>query len=63
MRFRDRLQHMMYGRYGQDQLGMFCFAAYIVMWIISMFFRGTVFALVLNTLDLVFVAVYFFRFF
>ena len=63
MRFRDRLQRMMYGRYGQDQLGMFCFAAYVVIWIVSMFFRGTVSALVLNTLDLFFVAAYFFRFF
>ncbi len=63
MRFRDRLQHMVYGRNGQDQLGMFCFAACMVFWVISKFFRGTAFALVLNTLDLALAAVYFYRFF
>lgn len=63
MRLRERFQRMMYGRYGQDQLGMFCFAAYIVIWIVALLFRGTRIALVLTTLDYLFVIVYFFRFF
>lgn len=63
MRLRERFQRMMYGRYGQDQLGMFCFAAYIVIWIVALLFRGTRIALVLTTLGYLFVIVYFFRFF
>lgn len=63
MRFLGRFQRMMYGRYGQDQLGMFCFVMYVVLWLVSMFFRGTRIALVLNVLEIMLVAVYFFRFF
>lgn len=63
MRFRERFQRMMYGRYGNDQLGTFCFAAYIVVWMVSLFFKGTRIALVLNGLGYVFVIAYFFRFF
>lgn len=63
MRLRERFQRMMYGRYGSDQLGMFCFAAYLLIWLFTMFFRGTRFALVLNLLSYLFVIAYFFRFF
>lgn len=63
MRFGGRFQRMMYGRYGQDQLGIFCFAAYVVVWLISMFLRGTRIALVLNVIEVMLVAAYFFRFF
>ncbi len=63
MRLRDRLQRMMYGRYGNDQLGIFCFVMYFAIWIITVFFRGTRAALVLNTVSYVFVILYFYRFF
>lgn len=63
MRLRERFQRMMYGRYGSDQLGMFCFAAYLVIWLLTMFFRGTRFALILNSISYLFVIAYFFRFF
>lgn len=53
----------MYGRYGQDQLGTFCFAAYLVIWLVALLFRGTRVSFVLGTLDYLFVIVYFFRFF
>jgi hypothetical protein len=54
---------MMYGRYGNDQLGKFCFVAYLVCWVLMMFSRGTRIALVLNGLCYVLVIVYVFRFF
>lgn len=63
MRLRERFQRMMYGRYGQDQLGTFCFAAYLVIWLVALLFRGTRVSFVLGTLDYLFVIVYFFRFF
>ncbi len=63
MRFRERFQRMMYGRYGSDQLGVFCFVAYLVVWGLTMCFRGTRFALALNLLSYLFVIAYFFRFF
>lgn len=63
MRLRERFQRMMYGRYGNDQLGKFCFVAYLVCWVLMMFSRGTRIALVLNGLCYVLVIVYVFRFF
>lgn len=63
MRLRERFQRMMYGRYGSDQLGVFCFVAYLVIWIVTMFFRGTRLALVLSAFSYLFVIAYFFRFF
>lgn len=63
MRLRDRLQRFMYGRYGNDQLGMFCFAAYAVIWIVSMMFRRTWTGVVLTVIDYLIVLTYFFRFF
>lgn len=64
MRLRERLQRLMYGRYAHyDQLGVFCFVVYIIVWIISVLFRGTRVASLLATLDILFVIVFFFRFF
>lgn len=63
MRLRERFQRMMYGRYGNDQLGMFCFVVYIVIWILTFFFRGTRVVLVLTPFAYLFVIAYFFRFF
>lgn len=37
MGFRDRLQRFMYGRYGQDQLGIFLMAFAMVLFTISIF--------------------------
>lgn len=53
----------MFGRYGQDQLGTFCFVTYVVIWLVALLFRGTRFSFILTTFDYLFVIVYFFRFF
>lgn len=37
MRLRERFQRMMYGRYGSDQLSMFCFVLYLVIWVVGLF--------------------------
>lgn len=63
MRLREQIQRMMYGRYGNDQLGMFCFGLYVMFWIVSLGFRGTFFGRILSVADYVFVIIYFFRFF
>ena len=63
MRLRDRLQRFMYGRYGNDQLSTFCFAAFAVIWLVSMLFRGTWIGTLLTVIDYLIVLTYFFRFF
>ncbi len=63
MRLRERFQRMMYGRYGNDQLGVFCFVTYLVIWFVSLFFRGTRVQLVLNPISYLFAIAYFYRFF
>ncbi len=63
MRWRERVQRMMYGRYGNDKLGNCCFAAYIIIWILSLFFRRTPVFPVLSVCCWALVFVYFFRFF
>ena len=63
MRFRERLQRMMFGRYGSDQLGVFCFAAYLFLWVLSICFRGTRIMMILTPVSYLFVLAYFFRFF
>lgn len=63
MRLRERFQRMMYGRYGNDQLGMFCFFAYLAIWFVTMLFRGSRVAAVLTVISYMFAIVYFFRFF
>lgn len=63
MRFRERIQRMMYGRYGNDQLGLFCFVMYLVLWLATAFFRGSRIAVVLSGISYVFVIAYFVRFF
>nr|MBP3599392.1 hypothetical protein [Eubacterium sp.] len=63
MRLRERFQRMMYGRYGNDSLGTFCFVMYLVLWFVTMFFRKTPVQFVLNVVAYVFVIAYFYRFF
>lgn len=62
-RFAQRFQQFMYGRYGSDQLGTGTFVLYLVLWIVSMFFRGTMVGMVLMVLEYILVAFYLFRFF
>ncbi len=63
MRFRERFQRMMYGRYGNDKLGQFCFFAYLVLWVLSIAFRRTFVANIFNILSLLCAIFYFYRFF
>lgn len=63
MRLREQIRRMMYGRYGNDQLGMFCFGMYMFIWLVSLGFRRTWFGRILSVADWGFVIVYFFRFF
>lgn len=63
MGLRERLRRMMYGRYGNDQLGMFCFGMYVLIWFVSLVFRRTLFGRILSVADYGFVIVYFVRFF
>lgn len=62
MRLWERVQRMLYGRYGNDQLGMFCFAVYVVFWLLSLLFRRSAVGLVLSTACYLLIIVYFFRF-
>lgn len=63
MRLRERLQRMMYGRYGSDQLGMFCFIVYLAVWVFTIFFRNSYVSMILTALSWLFVIAYFYRFF
>lgn len=62
MRLRDRFQRMMYGRYGSDQLGIACLVLYFVIWVISLFVRGTNWMRLLTPVSFLLVFIYFFRF-
>ena len=63
MRLRERFQRMMYGRYGSDQLSMFCFVLYLVIWVVGLFIRVPQVRIGLNLFSYVIIFVYFFRFF
>ena len=58
----DRIRRFMYGRYGgNDALSRFLFAAYLVFVVLTLFFRHSVFGLVLRLLGMLVVVFYFFR--
>ena len=63
MRLRERFQRMMYGRYGSDQLSMFFFVLYLVIWIVGFFIRVPQVRMALNLVSYVIIFLYFFRFF
>lgn len=63
MRIRERFQRMMYGRYGNDPLGMTCFGVYLLLWFVSLFFRRTILPQILTPISYIFVIIYFYRFF
>ncbi len=63
MRLRERFQRMMYGRYGSDSLGAFCFVMYLLIWFVTLFFRGTRVQLIFTPISYFFVLLYFYRFF
>ena len=60
--FRDKLNRMMYGRYGSDQLSRFCFVLYLVIWVVGLFIRVPQVRIGLNLFSYVIIFVYFFRF-
>lgn len=55
------LRRMMFGRYGNDQLGNFLFILYILLFLLQILFRGSVAGPVLMMVSYVLVIVYFFR--
>lgn len=55
------LRRMMYGRYGNDQLGNFCFALYLLLFVLQLVFRKTPVSMVFILLSYVTIIVYFFR--
>lgn len=64
MRLRERFQRFMYGRYGHDKLGFFCFITYFVLYFITMiFFRRSPVSYTLYGIGYVIIILYFFRFF
>lgn len=57
------LRKMMVGRYGNDSLGNFFFAIYLLLFVLQLIFRGTPASLVCIFLGYVMIIAYFFRFF
>ncbi len=55
------LRRFMYGRYGTDQLSMFLFVCYILLFLLEMFLKNTVAAPILMTLSYLIIFLYFFR--
>lgn len=55
------LRRMMYGRYGNDQLGNFLFVLYLVLFVAQLIFRGTVLSQIFVMLSYLLIIVYFFR--
>ena len=55
------LRRMMYGRYGNDQLGNFCFIVYLILFVLQIIFRGTIAGNILTTVCFAVVIIYFFR--
>lgn len=55
------LRRMMYGRYGNDQLGNFCFIIYLILFVLQLIFRGTVAGNILIGVSYVLIIIYFFR--
>ena len=63
MRFREKLQQFMYGRYGMDGLGRFIMWVALGCIVVSWFTGGTVAGSVLNTLALALLILGYFRMF
>ncbi len=59
MKFRDKFQNFMYGRYGPDDLYNFLFKLYIFLFILNIFIKNNI----LNMLELVIIFIMFYRFF
>lgn len=55
------LRRVMYGRYGNDQLGYFLFALYLVLFVAQLAFRGTLAGPVLVGISYLVIVIYFFR--
>ncbi|MCH5251660.1 MAG: hypothetical protein J1F22_01690 [Lachnospiraceae bacterium] len=55
------LRRFMYGRYGTDQLSMFLFALFIIIFVLENFFRNTVVAPMLMVVSYLVILLYFFR--
>ncbi len=57
------LRRMMYGRYGNDALGNFCFVVYLLLFVLQLMFRRTPVGMVMILLSYFIILIYFFRFF
>lgn len=57
------LRRMMYGRYGNDSLGNFCFVVYLLLFVLQLMFRRTPVGMVMILLSYFIILIYFFRFF
>lgn len=55
------LRRVMYGRYGNDQLGNFLFVLYLVLFVAQLVFRGTIVSPVLVGISYLLILIYFFR--
>ncbi|MCH5265564.1 MAG: hypothetical protein J1F02_06670 [Lachnospiraceae bacterium] len=55
------LRRFMYGRYGSDQLSMFLFVLYLIIFVLSTVFRNTAASPVLMIIGYILVFLYFFR--
>lgn len=57
------LRRVMYGRYGNDQLGNFFFVIYLLLFVLQLIFRGRPVSLAFILLSYVVIIAYFFRVF
>ncbi len=55
------LRRVMYGRYGNDQLGNFLFVVYLFLFLLQLFFRGSVVSPVLILVSYFVIILYFIR--
>lgn len=55
------LRRVMYGRYGNDQLGNFLFVLYLVLFVAQLVFRGTLASPILVGISYLVIVIYFFR--
>ena len=59
MKFQQKLQKFMYGRYGPDELYMFLFKIYIIVAILNLFIKSYI----ISTLEIIIIVITFYRFF
>ena len=62
-RFRKKLQRIMIGRYGMDQLGRFLFGVLCVLVVLNLFIRFGPLGLLVNVLELAVIILLYFRMF